>query len=99
MEIDIKILFVAFVTAATLRWAWLAHIALENKVKALEGKVEKMEQASRQRLPYRSFDEIINAMAALDALEHEESFKQSLIQNAKGHLAKSMAIGTKREEK
>lgn len=36
-------------------------------------------------------------MAALDALASEESFKQTLIENAKAHLTNSLAAGTKRE--
>ncbi len=63
----------------------------------LEKRVEKLELAGKQRLPGRSYEEILDAMAALDALEHEEQFKNDLRQNAKAHLIKAMTVGTKRE--
>jgi len=72
---------------------------VEKNNQNLEARVTKLENASRQRLPYASAESILDAMAALDALEHEESFKNTLIQNAKAHLINSMAVGTKREEK
>lgn len=64
----------------------------------LEKRVDDLEKANRQRLPYKSFEEILNGMAALDVLERETDFKQNVIANAKAHFSKAMAAGTKREE-
>lgn len=70
---------------------------VEKNNQNLEARVTKLENASRQRLPYASAESILDAMAALDALANEESFKQSLIENAKAHLTNSLSAGTKRE--
>lgn len=64
----------------------------------LEKRVTDLEQANRQRLPYKSFEEILNGMAALDVLERETEFKTNVIQNAKAHFSKAMAAGTNREK-
>lgn len=37
-------------------------------------------------------------MAALDVLERETEFKTNVIQNAKAHFSRAMAVGTKREQ-
>lgn len=70
-----------------------------GRLAALEKRIADLEKANNQRLPYRSFEEILNGMAALEILEREESFKQDVIQNAKAHFANAMAAGTKREKK
>lgn len=70
---------------------------VEKKNDDLETRISKLEDANRKRMPYASAESILDAMAALDALANEESFKQTLIENAKAHLTNSLAAGTKRE--
>lgn len=70
---------------------------LESTVNSLQERVKKLEIASRKRMPYHSYDKALDAMAALDALEHAEDFRQTLIQNAKAHLIESLKVGTKEE--
>lgn len=71
---------------------------LHKKVDDLGKRMKKLEEASCKRLPFKAYDETLDAMAALDALEHAEDFRQILIQNAKAHLIKSMTVGTKKGE-
>lgn len=70
---------------------------VEKKNEDLETRVSKLEAAHSKRMPYASAESILDAMAALDALAAEESFKQTLIENARAHLTNSLAAGTKRE--
>lgn len=95
MEIISIIVAIIIIICVGLLYAEFRHIQADAK--HLEKRVEKLEQSARQRMPFRSYDEILDAMAALDALEHEENFKRDLIQNAKAHLTNSMTVGTKRE--
>lgn len=92
MEIAIYVL-IAF--SAGMLYRDLRHTT--QTLKALVERVEKLEGANKQRLPYRSQEEILDAMAALDALQHELNFKNNLVDNAKAHLTKSMQVGTTRE--
>ena len=62
------------------------------------GSATRSESASRQRLPYRAFEEMLNAMAALDKEKSEMEFHTSLIDNAMGHMANAMRAGTVREK-
>lgn len=71
----------------------------EKQISELTKRIRALEQANLQRLPYKSFEEILNGMAALEILEREADFKQDLIQNAKAHFVNAMASGTKREPK
>lgn len=72
---------------------------MESKLIELTKRVRNLEQANPHRLPYRSFEEILNGMAALEVLEREAEFKSDVIQNAKAHFTNAMATGTKREAK
>lgn len=92
MEIAIYII-IAF--SAGMIYRDLLHT--NQTVKALTERVEKLEGANKQRLPHRSQEEILDAMAALDALQHELAFRNNLVDNAKAHLTKSMQVGTTRE--
>lgn len=92
MEIAIYIV-IAF--AAGMLYRDLRHT--NQIIKEHTARIEKLESANKQRLPYRSQEEILDAMAALDALQHELSFKNNLVDNAKAHLSKSMQVGTTRE--
>ena len=71
---------------------------LSNTIGSLIERISKLEQAKHKRMPYEAYDSTLDAMAALDALEHEEDFRQNLIQNAKAHLIKSMQVGTKNQK-
>lgn len=70
----------------------------EKRINALERAVEKLEASNRQRLPYKAFEEILNAMTALDKEKTELEFHVSLIDNARGHIANAMNVGTNREK-
>lgn len=69
-----------------------------RRYRNLEERIKKLEEANSQRLPYRSFEELLDAMAALDKELEERSFYNSLLENAKGHIANAMKVGTKREK-
>ena len=71
----------------------------EKRIHALEESVKNLETSNRQRLPYKAFEEILNAMAALDKEKTEMEFHVSLIDNARGHIANAMKAGTVREKK
>ena len=71
----------------------------DKQINNLTRRVNDLEQANLQRLPFRSYEEILNAMAALDKELEERNFYNSLIENAKGHLTNAMSAGTKREKK
>jgi hypothetical protein len=71
----------------------------EKQISELTRRVRDLEKASPMRLPYKSFEEILNGMAALEILEREADFKQDVIKNAKAHFTNAMATGTKREAK
>ena len=70
----------------------------EERIREMEKRVQDLESASRQRLPYRAFEEMLNAMAALDKEKSEMEFHTSLIDNAMGHMANAMRAGTVREK-
>lgn len=76
----------------------LSVFALYTRFSNLEKRIQKLEDAGKMRLPFRSQDEMLNALAAIDALEHEQAFKNNLLENAKAHVIKAMQVGTKREE-
>lgn len=71
----------------------------EKRIHALEQAVEKLETSNKQRLPYKAFEDLLNAMAALDKEQTEMEFHVSLIDNARGHIANAMKVGTNRETK
>jgi len=71
----------------------------DRQIDDLRKRVRDLEQANLQRLPHKSFEEILNAMVALDKEITERNFQTSLLENAKGHLTNAMAAGTKRENK
>lgn len=92
---------IALVTLSTVFiWREWLHKEkdLRQKINALSGQIDKLEKANAMRLPYKSFEELLNAMAALDKEIYERNFQTSLLENATGHIANAMAIGTKREK-
>lgn len=72
---------------------------IDRQITELTKRIRALEQANLQRLPYKSFEEILNGMAALEVLEREAEFKTDVIANAKAHFVNAMAAGTKRETK
>lgn len=71
----------------------------EKRIADLTKRVRDLEQANMQRLPHRSLEELINAMAAIDKEIEERKFQTSLLENAAGHIANAMKAGTKRQDK
>ena len=71
----------------------------EKQITDLAKRVRDLETANVQRLPYKSFEELLDAMAALNKEIEERKFQTSLIENAAGHIANAMKVGTKRETK
>ena len=71
--------------------------ALREENRELKARIEKLEASSRKRLPWDAQENILDGMAALDALMHQFNFGVDMVENAKAHFAKSMAVGTKRE--
>lgn len=97
MEMKIvAIVLACLLILVSLMFLFREFTSLHGKNKEIERRLTKLEQASRFRMPYRSQDEILDAMAALDALMHELQFRTDLIDIAKGHLTNSMAVGTNR---
>ena len=93
MEITI-ILLIAFCAILLFR-DWQRQ---ESRLREMEKRIQDLEAANRQRLPYKAFEEMLNAMAALDKEKSESEFRTSLIDNAIGHMANAMKVGTTREK-
>jgi hypothetical protein len=68
------------------------------RVANMEKRIADLEAANRQRLPYKSFEELLDAMAALDKEIEERKFQTSLLENVAGHIANAMKVGTKQEK-
>ena len=75
------------------------YINIKRTVDSHEERMKKLEEANRKRMPYAAYEELLNAMAALDVHEREIDFEKSVMENAKAHLTKAMSAGTKREQK
>lgn len=71
--------------------------SVTERVKGLEEQNEKLKQANRKRMPYESYEHILDAMAALDAEEREIEIKRIFIENARSHMTQAVSVGTKRE--
>jgi hypothetical protein len=73
------------------------NTALQIRMAVITERVHKLERASRLRMPHEAMDKIMNAMAALDALEREKKLETDFIENSREWLAKAMSTGTKRD--
>lgn len=51
-----------------------------------------------KRVPYRTQEELLDAMAALDAFQNEIDLGKAMIDNAKSHIAKGLQVGTIRQQ-
>jgi len=70
----------------------------EKQIEKLEKQVADLQQASRYRLPYKSFEELLDAMAALDIELETRKLQTDFLENAKGHITNAMKVGTKGEK-
>lgn len=70
----------------------------EAELKTAKEEIERLKEANRKRMPYRSLEHLLDAMAALDAEEREVEIKRVFLNNAKSHVVQAMTEGTKREE-
>jgi hypothetical protein len=98
MEIDIRTLLILIIAAASIYSALRAHAELAKRVSDLDQRIAKMEQASRLRMPYRAFEEILNGMAALEVRDREVELEKNILENARAHFSNALKVGTKREE-
>jgi hypothetical protein len=70
----------------------------ERQLRDLAKRVNDLEAANRQRLPYKSFEELLDAMAALDIELETRKLQTDYLENVKGHIANAMKVGTKGEK-
>jgi len=80
-ELEIILVFLAGLIIGGCATGLLATIG------RLQDRIRILQEAAQKRLPYRSADEIENAMAALNAIQFDLNFKQDMIDNARTHLA------------
>lgn len=71
---------------------------LRKQVHRQENRIENLEHAARLRMPHEAMDKILNAMAALDALQREKKLETDFIENTQAWLKKAMTVGTSRNE-
>jgi hypothetical protein len=95
MQIEFVALILVFICVFLLSREWTRN---EKRIQDMEKRVHDLEAASKQRLPYKAFEEMLDAMAALDKEKSEMEFHTSLIDNAMGHMANAMKVGTVREK-
>jgi predicted Holliday junction resolvase-like endonuclease len=79
--------------------AFMLYREFKHMNARLEARISKLEEASKKRVPYRTQEELLDAMAALDAFENEVDLGKAMIENAKAHIAKGLQVGTKQEDK
>lgn len=77
---------------------WREWSRREKQIEKLEKQVQELQEANRQRLPYKSFEELLDAMAALDIELETRKLQTDYLENVKGHIANAMKVGTKREK-
>ena len=91
----VTILALAMVCLFLLSREWNRR---ERQIRDLSKRVTDLEKANLQRLPYKSFEELLDAMAALDIEITERKLQTDFLENARGHIANAMKVGTKREK-
>lgn len=76
--------------------AILVHLSCRNR--DLEQRVTRLEETSRKRMPYAAADELLDAMAALDKLTMDVDVLNAIKENARGHIANALRVGTKEQK-
>lgn len=69
-------------------------LMLYRRVEILEAERRPEPQGTRKRMPYEAAEEVIDAMAVLDAAEEKNLLQLEYVQNVKAHLAKALQTGT-----
>jgi hypothetical protein len=64
-----------------------------GSIRRLQERVHQLEQSTQKRLPYKSADEIENAIAALLTVQFDLDVKQDLIGNALAHMQQARNPG------
>ena len=94
MEVIVIVLLIVIIALS----AAMLYREFKHMNDRLEARITKLEEASKKRVPYRTQEELLDAMAALDAFENEVDLGKTMIVNAKAHIAKGLQVGTNREE-
>lgn len=91
MEIEtlLAIILTAVITLSVIRFV--------DEYKLMKKRITTLEEANRLRLPYKSYEEILDAIAAHNLYMEQKKFEVSLLENEHAHLVKAMQVGTKRE--
>lgn len=98
LSIAILITIIILLSILSMLLLWREWARKEKRIENLEKQVADLQKANCQRLPYKSFQELLDAMVAIDKELEERNFYNSLLENAKGHIANAMAVGTKRQK-
>ncbi len=98
MEISSGVLVSILLVIIIALSAFMLYREFKHMNERLEARIIKLEEASKKRVPYRTQEELLDAMAALDAFENEVDLGKAMINNAKAHIAKGLQVGTNREE-
>lgn len=92
---EIAIIALVGVCVFLLGREWNRH---DERLHAMEARVRELESASKLRLPYRSQEELLDAMAAISRYMEERKIQDAFIENAAGHITNAMTVGTVREK-
>lgn len=93
MKLEIIVPFliaIAAVLAIYREWT-----GLKATVRSQEERLAKLEESSRLRLPYKSYEEMLDLMAAVEIAEQDLKFKSNILDNIRGHAENAMKVGTK----
>ncbi len=66
-----------------------------RRMKALEARIARLEEARQKRINYESLEEIDNAFAALIVVEREIEIKKNALDNLREHLLRARNPGRK----
>lgn len=70
--------------------------AQDARIQALEAVQKPAAAVGNKRLPYEAADELLDAMAVLDAAREKRLIEVEYVDNVRAHLAKALETGTKR---
>lgn len=71
----------------------------DQRLRDMEKRLHDLEAADRKRMPFKSQEELLDAMAAISRYMEERKIQDAFIENAAGHITNAMSIGTVREKK